>query len=162
MSPVGNVMWWRMAWRNLWRNRRRTLLTASALSFGFVASVVMIAFMDGMMEELVSNGTRVVTGQVQIHAPDYRPKRSIHDTMGGRGGVDVSALIALVEAQDGVAGAAPRLYGGGLVSSGDETVGAVLMGVVASQEEAVSRFGHAMVAGADAGAGRDRGGRRNG
>ena len=147
MSPVGNVMWWRMAWRNLWRNRRRTLLTASALSFGFVASVVMIGFMDGMMEELVSNGTRVVTGQVQIHAPDYRPKRSIHDTMGGRGGVDVSALIALVEAQAGVAGAAPRLYGGGLVSSGDETVGAVLMGVVASQEETVSRFGHAMVAG---------------
>ena len=140
-------IWWRIAWRNLGRNRRRTALTASALSFGFVASVLMIGYMDGMMEELVSNGTRVATGQVQIHAGDYEPERSIHDTMGGREGLDVGALLAAVEAQDGVAGAAPRLYGGGLVSSGDETVGAILMGVEPDREEGVSRFGSGLVAG---------------
>ena len=84
-----NDIWWRIAWRNLWRNRRRTVLTASALSFGFVAAVLMIALMDGMLEEVVSNGTRVITGQVQIHAADYEPERSIHDTMGGRDGLDV-------------------------------------------------------------------------
>ena len=147
MSRVPKKIWWRMAWRNLWRNRRRTVLTASALSFGFMAAVLMIAFMDGMIEEMVSNGTRVVTGQVQIHAPDFRPERSIHDTMGGREGLDVSALVAAIEAEEGVAGVAPRLYGGGLVSSGEETVGAVLMGVDPPREEAVSRFGRALVAG---------------
>ncbi len=140
-------IWWRIAWRNLWRNRRRTLLTASALAFGFVASVLMIGYMDGLVEEMVSNGTRVATGQVQIHAGDYEPERSIHDTMGGREGLDVQALLAAVEARDGVSGAAPRLYGGGLVSSGDETVGAVLMGVDPAREAVVSRFGSALVAG---------------
>lgn len=153
MSAGPGRIWWRIAWRNLGRNRRRTLLTASALSFGFVASVLMIGYMDGMVEELVSNGTRVATGQVQIHAGDYKPERSIHDTMGGRDGVDVSALLAAVEAQEGVAGAAPRLYGGGLVSSGDETVGAVLMGVDPSREGAVSRFGAGLVVGGMPGAG---------
>ena len=147
MSRTTNEIWWRLAWRNLWRNRRRTILTASALSFGFVASVLMIGYMDGIVEELVSNGTRVVTGQVQIQAEDYKPERSIHSTMGGREGLDVSALLAAVEAQDGVTGAAPRLYGGGLVSSGDETVGAVLMGVDAAREEGVSRFVSGLVAG---------------
>ena len=147
VSRVPQEIWWRIAWRNLGRNRRRTALTASALSFGFVASVLMIGYMDGMMEELVSNGTRVATGQVQIHAEDYEPERSIHDTMGGREGLDVGALLAAVEAQDGVAGAAPRLYGGGLISSGDETVGGILMGVEPDREERVSRFGSGLVAG---------------
>ncbi|MDE2804449.1 MAG: ABC transporter permease [Gemmatimonadota bacterium] len=140
-------IWWRMAWRNLWRNRRRTALTASALSFGFVAAVLMMGFMNGMMEEMVSNGTEVVTGQIQIHAERYRPERSIHDTMGGREGLDVSALVAAAAAQEGVAGVAPRLYGGGLVSSGDETVGAVLMGVDPELERRVSRFASVFVEG---------------
>ncbi len=147
MSRGAKRIWWRIAWRNLGRNRRRTVLTASALSFGFVASVLMIGYMDGIVEELVSNGTRVVTGQVQIQAEDYQPERSIHKTMGGREGLDVDALLAAVEAQDGVTGAAPRLYGGGLVSSGEETVGAVLMGIDAAREETVSRFASGLVAG---------------
>ena len=140
-------MWWRMAWRNLWRNRRRTLLTASALSFGFVAAVLMMGLMNGMLEEMVSNGTEVVSGQVQIHAEGYRPERSIHDTMGGREGVDVGALVAAAEGREGVAGVAPRVYGGGLVSSGDETVGAVLMGVDPVREARVSRFASVFVEG---------------
>ena len=140
-------IWWRIAWRNLWRNRRRTLLSASALAFGFVASVLMIGYMHGMLEEMVSNGTGVATGQVRIQAEDYEPERSIHDTMGGRDGLDVDALLAAVSAQEGVTGAAPRLYGGGLVSSGDETAGAVLMGIDPAREEAVSRFGASLTAG---------------
>ena len=147
VSRRENDIWWRMAWRNLWRNRRRTILTASALSFGFVAAVLMIAFMDGMLEEMVSNGTRVITGQVQIHADDYRPERGIHDTMGGRDGLDVAALVGAAESVGGVTGVAPRVYGGGLVSSGDETVGAVLMGVDPGREELVSRFGTSFVDG---------------
>ena len=145
--PEKDGIWRRMAWRNLWRNRRRTVITAAALSFGFVAAVLMIAFMDGMLEQLVSNGTRVVTGQVQIHAADYRPERSIHDTMGGRTGLDVAALVGAAGAVDGVSGVAPRVYGGGLVSSGDETAGAVLMGMIPRGEEGVSRFGASMVEG---------------
>ncbi len=136
-----------MAWRNLWRNRRRTVIAASALSFAFVAAILMIAFMDGMLEEMVSNGTRVITGQVQIHAADYRPERSIHDTMGGREGLEVAALVAAVQSVEGVAGGAPRVYGGGLISSGDETAGTVLMGMDPHRESGVSRFGAAMLTG---------------
>lgn len=91
MSHAASRIWWRIAWRNMWRNKRRTLLTASALAFGFVASVLMIGYMHGMLEEMISNGTGVATGQVRIHAEDYEPERSIHDTMGGREGLDVDA-----------------------------------------------------------------------
>ena len=140
MKESPTRLWWRVAWRNLGRNRRRTALTASALAFGFVASVLMIGLMDGVTEQMVVNGTEIVTGQVQIHDEAFFPERSIHDTLGGREGVELASLLAAADAVPEVEGVAPRVYGGGLVSSGDETVGAVLMGVLPERERTVSRF----------------------
>ena len=148
MSDGAARLWWRIAWRNLWRNKRRTVLTASALSFGFVASVLMIGLSDGIVEQMVRNGTEITTGQIQIHDEEFLPERGIHDTLGKDGGVDLTALLGAVDRIPDVVGVAPRLYGGGLVSSGDETVGASLMGVDPERESAVSAFAAHVVSGA--------------
>lgn len=135
---MADAVWWKVAWRNLWRNRGRTLITASGLAFGFLAAVVMVGLTDGMSAELVENGTRLLVGQVQIHAVDYLPERNMYRTIGGEGGTDVDALLARVEADPDVLDAAPRLYGGGLLSSGDETKAALLLGVDPEREARVS------------------------
>lgn len=133
-------VWWRIAWRNLWRNRRRTLITASALAVGFFGAVLMVALDDGISEELVDNGTGVLSGQVQIHADDWRPERNLYSTIGGDSGTDVAALLARVRAVAGVEAAAPRVWAGGLLSAGSHTEGAVLMGVDLVREPRVSRI----------------------
>ncbi|MCK5650418.1 MAG: ABC transporter permease [Gemmatimonadetes bacterium] len=133
-------VWWLIAWRNLWRNRRRTLITAGALAFGFMASVLMIGLADGMVQQMISNATEIVTGQVQIHSVEYLPERSLYETIGGREGVDVAALLDEVTRSPGVTAAAPRVYGGGLVSAGSETVGSALMGIDVVLEPEVSRL----------------------
>ncbi len=140
-------IWWRIAWRNLWRNRRRTLITASALAFGFLGAVVMIGISDGFTAEMVENGTGLLTGQVQVHAEGYRRERSLYETIGGSGGADVAALLAAAEAVPGVAGAAPRVYGGGIVSAGDATEAALLLGVDPAREVRVSRVLGSLVRG---------------
>ena len=133
-------IWWRLAWRNLWRNRKRTLITASALSFGYLSSVTMIGIWEGMLSDMIETGTNLVTGQLQIHAPDYYPERSMYATLGGREGIDVDALIRLTRETPGVVGASPRVYGGGLVSSGTETVAGMLVGVDPAREVEVTRL----------------------
>lgn len=133
-----DAVWWRVAWRNLWRNRGRTLVTASGLAFGYLSAVVLVGLTDGMSAELIENGTRLLVGQVQIHAPDYLPERSVYRTLGGDGGTDVEALLARVESQPDVAAATPRLYGGGLVSAGERTEAGVLMGIDPLREPLVS------------------------
>ncbi len=90
---MADAVWWRIAWRNLWRNRGRTLITASGLAFGYLAAVVMVGLTDGMAAELVENGTRLMIGQIQIHADDYLPERNMYRTIGGRDGTDVEALL---------------------------------------------------------------------
>ena len=137
---TGSRVWWRIAWRNLWRNRRRTLITASALAVGFFGAVLMVALDDGISLELVDNGTGVLTGQVQVHAQDWRPERSLYATLGGDSGTDVAALLARIRAVPGVTAAAPRVWAGGLLSAGSRTEGAVLMGAEPALERGVSRI----------------------
>jgi ABC-type lipoprotein release transport system permease subunit len=136
----GDAMWWRMAWRNLWRNRGRTLVTASALAFGYLAAVVMVGLVDGMGAELIENSTGLLMGQVQVHAPDYLPERSMYRTLGEAEGTDVAALLDALDRHPDVIAAAPRLYGGGLVSGGTRTEAAVFMGVDPERERHVTNL----------------------
>lgn len=140
-------VWWRIAWRNLWRNRRRTLLTAGALAFGYLAAVLMIGVSDGMTAEMIRNGTGLLTGQIAVNARGYRPERSLYATIGGDSGVDVAALVGRIAGTPGVRGAAPRVSGGGLVSLGDEAAGALLLGVDPPREAGVSRILETMTRG---------------
>jgi putative ABC transport system permease protein len=131
------AVWWRIAWRNLWRHGRRTLITALALAFGFLAAVFMVGLTDGIIAEMIETGTAVVSGQVQVHDPGYLPDRPVYATIGGDSGADVASLVTRIEQVPGVVAAAPRLYGGGLLSAADQTQGAMLMGVDPAQDARV-------------------------
>ena len=132
--------WARIGWRNIHRNPRRTILTASGLAVGYFAVVFMIGWTGGMSEELIENATSLVGSQIEIHDEDYLPDRGLYDTIGGRQGVDVDKLLDAVDADPAVAAAAPRVFAGGLVSSGDSTSAVMLFGVDVERETRVSRF----------------------
>lgn len=140
-------VWWRIAVRNLGRNPRRTALSVAALAFGFAAAVVMVAVSDGMTADMIDNGTAILSGQLQLHARDYLPARDTYTTVGGTTGADLDALLRRVSAVPGVTGVAPRVYGGGLVSAGDRTIAAELVGMDPARERSVSRVLQAIVAG---------------
>lgn len=131
---------WRIGWRNLGRNRRRTLITALGLAIGYTAVVVMAGLSRGLVAEMIDNGTGMVTGQVQVYGSDYLPDRSIYETIGGREGSDVATLLDHVEADPRIAAVAPRVYAGGLVSTGRATSAGFIMGVDRQREERVSRL----------------------
>jgi len=63
--------------RNLGRNRRRTLLTGSLVAFGVVCLIVFQSLKVGMHEQMIVSTTSLDNGILQIHAPDYRPNRSL-------------------------------------------------------------------------------------
>ena len=132
--------WIRIGWRNLGRHRKRTVLTALGLGAGYFAVVFIVGWLDGITAEMVENATGLVSGQIEIHAPDYRPERSLYETIGGRDGTDVSQLLRTVSSDPAVVAAAPRVYAGGLVSSGESTSAGMLMGIDPELELRLSRF----------------------
>ena len=132
--------WWLIGWRNLGRNPRRTFITALGLAAGYFAVIFMVGFADGLKVELIDNGTSLMTGQIQIHSPRYRPDRSLYETLGGRRGADFEAMIRTAIRDPEVVAAAPRVYGAGLVSSGQATTAGMLMGIDPTREPGVSRL----------------------
>ena len=132
--------WSRIGLRNLGRNPKRTILTALGLAVGFFTSVVMVGWTQGLMNEMVDNATGLVGGQIEIHDAEFLPERSLYDTIGGRDGIDVEQLVAQVSEDERIIAAAPRVYAGGLLSSGDATLAGMLMGVDPEREVALSRF----------------------
>ena len=100
-------LWPRIGWRNLGRNRRRTSLTAIGLGVGYFACVFVVGWSEGIMSELVENATSLVSGQIEIHDAEYRPDRSLYDTIGGREGADHDRCVVFsVSTTTGVPAAA--------------------------------------------------------
>lgn len=144
--------WWPLAWRSLGRNRRRSVITAAGLAVGYFSVVAMVGWFDGLTADMIANGTGIVTGQLQVHAAGYLPDRDVYQTLGARGPT-LHTLLRRVTADPAVAAAAPRVYGGGLVSSGEATAAGVFLGVDPERELGVSRLLRTVVRGAAPAAG---------
>jgi ABC-type lipoprotein release transport system permease subunit len=136
-----------LAWRNLWRNPRRTLIAMAAIGLGYAMLLFVACLMAGLRQQMIESGTGLVLSDMEVHAPDYYPDRPTHQTLGGRTGTDVSALLAAIAADPRVQAASPRVYGYGLVSATHQSAGVQLLGVVPDQEQKITVLQTRMVKG---------------
>ncbi|MDZ7744058.1 MAG: FtsX-like permease family protein [Bacteroidota bacterium] len=60
-----------IAWRNVWRNKLRSLVITLAVSFGLVGGIFSVAWMNGMMEQMITNTIQTQLSNIQIHNPKY-------------------------------------------------------------------------------------------
>jgi putative ABC transport system permease protein len=133
---------WRLAWRNLWRNRRRTWLTAGGIAFAVWMLVFAMSMQDGSFEVMVDNAARLLTGHVQLQHPAYHDDPRLEHWLD-----DATALRTQAEQVRGVVAALPRTASFALVSVGERSVGAQVMGVDPALEAAVSSLPAAVVQG---------------
>lgn len=127
----------RLGWRNLWRNPRRSLISISAVATAFVFLILLLGMSEGLKRQMLQNGTGLLMGQVQLHHPEYLPDRSLYDTLGGDQGVALDWL-GQIGSRPGVQDAAARLYGFALLSTGEHSAGAQLIGIQPQNEARVS------------------------
>lgn len=127
-----------LAWRNLWRNPRRTLIAMAAIGLGYAMLLFVVCLMAGLRQQMIESGTGLVLSDIEVHAPGYYPDRPTHQTLGGREGTDVSALLAAITIDPRVSAASPRVYSYGLVSAAHQPAGVELLGVVPDQEQKVT------------------------
>lgn len=131
-----------MAWRNLWRNRRRTWLSAGSIAFAVALLAFAIAQQIGSYALMIDNATALMTGQLQIQRPGFLDEPRIERTL-----PHGSALRARVESVPGVAAATERVQAFVLVSAGERSVAAQVLGVDPIREGAVSRLPVLLAAG---------------
>jgi len=136
-----------LAWRNLWRNPRRTLIAMAAIGLGYAMLLFVACLMAGLRQQMIESGTDLVLSDIEVHAPGYYPDRPARQTLGGRKGTDISALVAVIAADPRVLAASPRVYGYGLVSATHQSAGTEFLGVVPDQEQKITVLQTRMVKG---------------
>ncbi|MCZ6878867.1 MAG: ABC transporter permease [Acidobacteria bacterium] len=139
---------WRLGWRNLGRNSRRSLITISAVGCGYAFLIVLIGLTVGMAGQMLKNGTGLLMGDLQLHHSEYLPERSLYDTIGSDSSNELERLLHQLSLYPQLAGRSPRVYGFGLLSTGENSAGARLMGVDPQVELGVSSFLSGLQAGA--------------
>jgi putative ABC transport system permease protein len=131
-----------LAWRNLWRNRMRTSLTAGGIAFAVLLIVAAYSFQGGAMGAMADNATRLLSGHVQIQNPAYADDPSLRNLV-----PDATAVARALAGVPGVTAVAQRAVGFVLVSVGERSFGAQIIGVDPQTEPLVSTLPSGIVEG---------------
>jgi len=135
-------MFLKIALRSIRRQKRRSVLTGLSMFGGFVLGSFFIAWADGTYNNIIDMFTRTRLGHIQVHAPGYVDDPSLYTTID-----DAGAAAAAIEATPGVESWAPRVFFAGLVSAGDKSSGARIVGIDPSRESRTTRFERRIVEG---------------
>ncbi|MFZ6032846.1 MAG: ABC transporter permease [Melioribacter sp.] len=125
----------KMAWRNIWRNKRRSILTLLAVGFATLASIAMRGVQLGTYEINIVNAVEMLTGYIQIQRPDYKEDRSVNQAF-----YPDENLITRLSEIPHIVSFSRRIYADGLISKGDNSLGAAIIGVDKNEEQKVSRI----------------------
>ncbi len=121
-----------LAWRNLWRNRRRTWLTVSGIAFAVWFLIFARSMQTGTFDLMIDNGARLLPGHMQVQHPSYQDDPDISHT------IRTAPLLAQLQQVADLQHVSARAQGFALVSVGERSFGAQVMGV---QPEVEAKWG---------------------
>lgn len=113
-----------MSWRNLWRNRKRTLITAAAVTMAVLLSTMISSMQEGTYAKMIDNVVKFYSGYIQILHPDYWDTRSLNDSY-----TPEDSLLAVLDRIEEITLHIPRIESFTLISSGENTKGCALIGI---------------------------------
>ncbi|MEW6405217.1 MAG: ABC transporter permease [Chloroflexota bacterium] len=123
----------KMAFRDLGRNKRRTILSALAVSVGMGLLLLMSSVLVGEMRGALQNTIRLFSGHIQIRSLNYDENKislKWDDLI-----ENPQALIDTVTEQvPQIVAATPRLVASGIVSHGENSRGVQVIGIDPTSE----------------------------
>ncbi|MGD0337522.1 MAG: ABC transporter permease [Bacteroidota bacterium] len=125
----------KLGWRNIWRNKRRSLLTILAVVFAVFLTIVMRGAQVGTWEENIKTMAKMFSGYVQIQREGYQKNPSLQLCL-----VQTDSLRILIAGNPAIAAATPRIYGEGLASYKEHSLGVMILGISPATEQHVSTF----------------------
>lgn len=120
----------RLAWRNIWRQKRRTLITAGAITMTMLLSLFMRSMQEGSYSHNLDNATRFYSGFLQLQEPEFSENQSIDKLLPAD-----DAFIEKIHRIRGMTIAVPRLESFALGAAGNRSKGVVVMGVAPRAED---------------------------
>jgi putative ABC transport system permease protein len=134
-----------IAFRNIRRNLRRSILSGSAIAVATLGISLMFSWLAGIMGDYRTNVLRYVTGHVRLRNAQYEANERLNPLH-----LSVARyreLLSLLEAEPGVAAAAPRIQFATAIYREEQTHGALGLGVDFEREQRFMQVGDSLAAG---------------
>ena len=114
----------KLAWRNLWRNKRRSVITILAVTFAVMLSIVMRGIQLGTYEANIRHMVKLFSGHIQLQAEGFHETPSLQKSF-----LPDEQMLGLLRQEPRIAAFTHRISGDGLVSYGETSVGAFILGI---------------------------------
>ena len=130
----------KMAFRDLGRNKRRSILSALAVSMATTLLIFMASVVRGEFRGALQNGIRLQTGHLQVRAASYDENKV---SLAWEDLIDnPSQVTDRLQTLPQVVDATPRLIASGIISLGDNSRGVQVLGIdPAAQANQIFRQG---------------------
>lgn len=122
-----------LAWRNIWRNKRRSWITIASIVFAVIIALFTRSMQLGSYAKMIDNVVSFYTGYVQIHSAGYWEKQTPDESF-----IYSDSLAWVAEQTKNTTAVTPRLESFALVSSGEHTAGAIVIGINPVSEDRIT------------------------
>lgn len=131
-----------LAWRNLWRNKRRTLIAGASIFFGVLLSTYMTSMQEGSYERYINTIVHAYSGHIQLYQKGYCDNKIINNSMEFS-----EELNSKINQISSITIFTPRLESYALISNEEQTKGAMVIGILPSAEDSITRLSKKIIAG---------------
>jgi ABC-type lipoprotein release transport system permease subunit len=117
----------KIAYRNLNRNRRRSILSALAVSLGLALLLFIAGVLNGEMQGSINTTIELVSGHLQVRSASYVEAKSSlkwEDLV-----ANPDQVAAQIQALPQVSVVTPRLFATGIVNTGNLSTGVQIIGI---------------------------------
>ena len=131
-----------ISWRSIWRHKRRTIISASAISFGLSLAVFFLSLGDGVYAQMIDDTVSMNGGHFTLQHPEYLDAPAIDLVV-----PHADALRKEMARLDGVKETKILVLGQGMGKSGRGDTGVAIMGVEPEVEVKTSPLAKRLIAG---------------
>lgn len=119
----------RLAFKNIFRQKRRSFFTILSIMGSFVLCSISIGLVYGTYGKVIDTFTRGHSGHIEIHAPGFLERPSLFKNI-----KDWENFLPILARNENIVSSTPRVIGAVLVSQGEKTTGARLIGIHPDRE----------------------------
>jgi len=132
----------KLAWRNIWRNKRRSVIVLTSVVVGVTASIVLDAFQNGMINQMLMNQISLNVSHMQIHKSGFNEDKAVKNFINKPGVIEKE-----LSGNPNVKYFSKRVIAFGLISSTDNSSGVYIYGVEPDKEPNISMVKRSLIKG---------------
>lgn len=125
----------KLAFRNLLRNKKRTIISSIAIGFGLMSIILYTGLTNGMIDNMISSGTKTFSGEGEIVKNGYNKDPKIENIV-----QNAQKTIDELKKESSIANVSPRNESLGMIKSARDFSMILITGIEPNNEKNVSEL----------------------